>query len=145
MSDLVMGSEEIKKHIPHRPPFLFVDGVTELEPGASAEGFKLVTNNEWFFTGHFPGMPIFPGVLATEALAQLGGICFSGGDGGLGVLTGLDGLKFRRQVEPGDRLDLRVELDRRRGPFVRVRVRASVGGETAVEGTLSFSLVAGKD
>ncbi|MFO8060099.1 MAG: 3-hydroxyacyl-ACP dehydratase FabZ [Bacillota bacterium] len=141
MSDAVMYSEEIKRHIPHRHPFLFVDVVTDLKPGERAEGFKLVTHNEWFFPGHFPDRPILPGVLSVEALAQLAGICFSGGEGGLGVLTGLDGLKFRRQVRPGERLDLQVELDRRRGPFVRVRARASVDGETAVEGVISFSLV----
>ena len=141
--DRRMGLEDIKKCIPHRYPFLFIDTVTAMEPGEWAEGYKMVSGNEWFFPGHFPGLPLLPGVISVEALAQLAAVCFLQDAPGntVGVFSGLDGVKFRRPVRPGDRLDLRIELVRRRGPFVRVKARASVQDDTAVEGTMSFTLL----
>ncbi len=148
MADVMMTSEQLKEHIPHRYPFLFIDAVTEMEAGEWAEGYKMVTANEWFFPGHFPGEPILPGVIMVEALAQLAAVCFlaeEGQEADLGVFTGLDGIKFRRLVQPGERLDLRIEKERQRGPFVRVTARASVDDETAVQGSMSFSLLAGDE
>jgi len=140
----VMRTKEIEKYIPHRYPFLFVDAVTLLEPGESARGYKMVSRNEWFFEGHFPEKPLMPGVIMVEALAQLCAVCFLSEeeeDASIGVFTGLDGVRFRRPVRPGERLDLQVKLERRRGPFVKVSARASVDDATAAEGTMSFSLV----
>ncbi len=141
--DRRMDLEDIKECIPHRYPFLFIDAVTAIEPGEWAQGYKMVSGNEWFFPGHFPGLPLLPGVISVEALAQLAAVCFlqDAPDDTVGVFSGLDGVKFRRPVRPGDRLDLRIDLVRRRGPFVRVKARASVGEETAVEGTMSFTLL----
>src|SRR5271167_863421 len=100
---------QIKELIPHRYPFLLVDRVSFVEPGKKAIGYKNLTANEQFFEGHFPFKPIMPGVLMVEALAQLGCICLLSLDelkGSLGVFTGIDGMKFRTMVQPGDRLDM---------------------------------------
>src|ERR1700733_843555 len=112
--------QQIKEIIPHRYPFLLVDRVTSYEVGLRATGYKNLTANEEFFQGHFPFKPIMPGVLMVEALAQLGCIAILTKDefkGSLGVLTGIDGIKFRAMVTPGDRLDLSVELIKMRGPL----------------------------
>src|SRR5690554_645731 len=108
---------EIMERIPHRYPFLLVDRVTELIPGKSAKGYKNVTINEPFFQGHFPGRPIMPGVLILEALAQLGAVILLGSEenkGRLALFTGIDKVRFRRQVVPGDQLQLEAELIRMR-------------------------------
>ena len=99
--------------LPHRPPFLFVDELVALEPGVSAVGTWRLTGDEWFFAGHFPGRPTLPGVLMCEAIAQVGAIAVLTDPrfaGKLPLFGGLDGARFRRQVEPGDELELRVEL-----------------------------------
>jgi 3-hydroxyacyl-[acyl-carrier-protein] dehydratase len=139
---------EIKKLLPHRYPFLLVDRVTSVEPGVRASGYKNLTANEQFFEGHFPFKPIMPGVLMVEALAQLGCIAILMKEefkGALGVFTGIDGLKFRTMVQPGDRLDLAVELLKMKGPIGKMRGIAKVGDKVACEGEITFSLIKGAD
>ena len=105
--------------LPHRPPFLFVDELVALEPGVSAVGTWRLTGDEWFFPGHFPGRPTLPGVLMCEAIAQVGAIAVLTDPrfaGKLPLFGGLDSARFRRQVEPGDKLELHVELVTDVGP-----------------------------
>ncbi|MEY4224530.1 MAG: beta-hydroxyacyl-[acyl-carrier-protein] dehydratase [Actinomycetota bacterium] len=130
--------------LPHRPPFLFVDEITALEPGRSAAGLWRLTGEEWFFTGHFPGRPTLPGVLMCEAIAQLGAVAvLTSADhaGRLPLFGGLDGARFRRQVVPGDVLTLEVELGRMSSRAGKGRGRASVDDQTACECELMFVLV----
>ena len=136
--------QQIKELLPHRYPFLLVDRVLEVDPGKSAKGFKNLTANEPFFQGHFPFRGIMPGVLMVEALAQLASITILLKEefkGSLGVFTGIDGFKFRTMVEPGDRLDLEVELLKMRGPLGKLRGVARVDGKVAAEGEISFSIL----
>ena len=135
---------QIKALIPHRYPFLLVDRVTEVEPGVRAKGFKNLTANEQFFEGHFPGKPLMPGVLMVEALAQLGCVTMLLKDefkGKLGVFTGMEGVKFRSMVVPGDRLDMEVELIKLRGPLGRFHGVAKVGDKIACEGEITFAMI----
>lgn len=135
---------DIKALLPHRYPFLLVDRVTYIEPGVKAIGYKNLTANEQFFEGHFPIKPIMPGVLMVEALAQLACIAILVKDeykNTLGVFTGIDGFKFRAMVEPGDRLDLEVELLKMKGPVGKLKGTAKVGDKIAAEGEISFSII----
>ncbi|WP_375503364.1 3-hydroxyacyl-ACP dehydratase FabZ [uncultured Nostoc sp.] len=138
-------SEEIQKLLPHRYPFLLVDKIIDYVPGKKAVGVKNVTINEPHFPGHFPGRPLMPGVLIVEAMAQVGGIVLtqmSSVEGGLFVFAGIDKVRFRRQVVPGDQLVMTVELlwvKQRR--FGKMQGRAEVDGQLACEGELMFSLV----
>jgi 3-hydroxyacyl-[acyl-carrier-protein] dehydratase len=138
---LPLEAAEIMRILPHRYPFLLVDRVIELEPGKRAVGIKQVSANEPQFTGHFPGRPIMPGVLMVEALAQTAGIAVLTLDeyrGKIGLFAGIDDCRFRRLVQPGDTLVMKVEVEKLRGMFGRVRALASVDGEIAVEATLSI-------
>lgn len=138
-------SEEIQQLLPHRYPFLLVDRIIDYTPGKSAVGIKNVTVNEPQFTGHFPGRPLMPGVLIVEAMAQVGGIVMTqlpDLNGGLFVFAGIDKVRFRRQVVPGDQLVMTVELlwiKQRR--FGKMQARAEVDGQLAAEGELMFSLI----
>jgi 3-hydroxyacyl-[acyl-carrier-protein] dehydratase len=131
--------------LPHRPPFLFLDEITALEPGGSAEGCWLLTGEEAFFAGHFPGRPTLPGVLMVEALAQLGAVAVLTDErfaGKLPLFGGIDRARFRRQVSPGDRLDLHIEMTRLAARAGKGTGRATVGGELACEADLLFVVVA---
>jgi 3-hydroxyacyl-[acyl-carrier-protein] dehydratase len=133
----------IQRIIPHREPFLLVDEVLELEPGVRARGVYVVDPEAWYLRGHFPGNPIMPGVLQVEALAQLGAICgLSHPDyaGRLALFAGIDDLRFKRVVRPGDRLQLEAQITRLRGPVGRADVRATVDGDLACRGTITFAL-----
>ncbi|MDJ0737304.1 MAG: 3-hydroxyacyl-ACP dehydratase FabZ [Nostocaceae cyanobacterium] len=141
----VLMSEDIQKLLPHRYPFLLVDRIIENVPGKRAVGIKNVTVNEPFFQGHFPERPIMPGVLIVEAMAQVGGIVMKQLpelEDGLFLFAGIDKVRFRRPVVPGDQLIMSLELlwvKKRR--FGKMQARAEVDGQLAAEGELMFSLV----
>ncbi len=135
---------DIQKILPHRYPFLLIDRVTELEDGKRAVGIKNVTVNEPFFQGHFPQNPIMPGVLIVEALAQVGAVMLLSmpeNRGKLGVFTGIDAMKFRRQVIPGDTLTLEAELLMYRHGMGKAKVSATVEGKIAAAGEISFAVI----
>ncbi|MEY4130408.1 MAG: beta-hydroxyacyl-[acyl-carrier-protein] dehydratase [Actinomycetota bacterium] len=130
--------------IAHRDPFLFLTEVTQLVVGESAKGFWQLTGDEWFFSGHFPGRPTLPGVLQCEAIAQLGAYAVLSDPetkGKLPLFGGIDSARFRRQVVPGDRLELEVELGRRSSRAGKGSGRALVNGEIATELDLMFVFV----
>jgi 3-hydroxyacyl-[acyl-carrier-protein] dehydratase len=138
-----LGRAEIEAILPHREPFLLLDEVVELEPGARVTARKLVREDEWYLSGHFPGNPIMPGVLMVEALAQTGAVAVLSQEenrGKLVLFAGIDDLRFKRVVRPGDELELTCELERMRGPIGKGRGRVTVGGELAVRGTLTFAV-----
>jgi 3-hydroxyacyl-[acyl-carrier-protein] dehydratase len=142
-----LGRREIEEILPHRDPFLLLDEVTELEPGARAVARKVVREDEWYLAGHFPGRPIMPGVLMVEAMAQTGAVAVLSDEanrGKLALFAGIDGVRFKRIVEPGDELELTCELERMRGPVGRGKATATVGGELAVRGTLTFAVADGE-
>jgi 3-hydroxyacyl-[acyl-carrier-protein] dehydratase len=139
--------EEIRQIIeilPHRYPFLLVDRVTEHVQGERIKGYKNVTFNEPFFQGHFPGDPIMPGVLQLEALAQLGAILMlqtESAKGKMMVFAGMDKVRFRRMVVPGDKLEMECVLSKFRFPIGKSVCKAYVDGQIVVEGELMFSIV----
>ena len=138
-----MDAREIQRIIPHRYPFILIDRVVELEPGKRIVGLKNVSANEPFFQGHFPGYPIMPGVLIVEALAQAGSVLLLSQpdeQGKLPLFAGIDRLRFRRPVGPGDQLRLEVEFTMRRGSIGKGNVRATVDGQVVVEGELTFAV-----
>ena len=140
------GRDVIETIIPHRDPFLFLDEVLELEPGERVVARKTVRPDEWYLAGHFPGRPVMPGVLIVEGMAQTGAVAVLSQEenrGRLALFAGIDDVRFKRIVRPGDVLDLSCEVEAARGPVGRGKVRASVAGELAVRGTLTFAVGAG--
>lgn len=141
---LPLDSLAIRELIPHRYPFLLVDRVTALTPGERAVGVKNVTANEPFFQGHFPGFPVMPGVLIVEAMAQVGAVALMSVDenrGKLGLFAGIDNVRFKRQVKPGDTLVMEVELGAFRRGVGTGAAKATVDGELACKGDLMFALI----
>jgi 3-hydroxyacyl-[acyl-carrier-protein] dehydratase len=139
---VVHTTRDIEALIPHRWPFLLVDRIVEYDPeGKRIVGLKAVTATEWFFQGHFPGLPVMPGVLQVEALAQTMGIYVAKQPGfgdRIGLFAGIDETRFKRVVIPGDVLRLEVTMEKLGSRFGRGRGVASVNGETACEATMSF-------
>ena len=134
---------QIMEILPHRPPFLLVDKITACESGQWAEGIKNVTMNEPYFVGHFPGKPIMPGVLILEALAQTGAVAalsLPEFKGKIAVFGGVKNCRFKRQVVPGDVLELRCELTARRGPVGFGTAVAKVDGKVACQAELTFAI-----
>jgi len=136
--------EQIKKIIPHREPFLFVDEILEFEPEKRAVGKKILSGEEYFFSGHFPDKPVMPGVLLIEAMAQVGGIIIKQmkfSHGLTAVIAAVDNFKFRAIVRPGDKLLITAELVYLKGKFGKMKAKTEVNGKIAAEGEILFSLV----
>jgi 3-hydroxyacyl-[acyl-carrier-protein] dehydratase len=142
--DSVLDAEAIQRILPHRYPFLLVDRIVELAPPQHAVDLKLVTQNEPHFQGHFPGYPVMPGVLIVEAMAQVGGIAVLSAPeyrGKLALFAGIDKVRFKRQVKPGDVLRIEVELGQIRRGIGLGNGTATVDGELACRGEIMFALV----
>ncbi|MBQ7863540.1 MAG: 3-hydroxyacyl-ACP dehydratase FabZ [Lachnospiraceae bacterium] len=138
-----LNSNEIQQILPHRYPFLLVDKIVELEPGKSAKGIKCVSANEMQFMGHFPQMHVMPGVLIIEALAQTGAcaiLCEEENKGKIAFFGGIKNARFRKQVVPGDVLELSCEIISRRGPVGIGKATATVDGKVAVTAELTFAI-----
>jgi 3-hydroxyacyl-[acyl-carrier-protein] dehydratase len=136
-----LDKHEIEAILPHRDPFLLLDEVIELVPGARVVALKTVTEEDC--AGHFPGNPIMPGVKMVEALAQAGAVAvlsLEQNRGRLALFAGIDGVRFKRIVRPGDVLTLECDLETVRGPIGKGKARATVDGELAVRGTLTFAV-----
>jgi 3-hydroxyacyl-[acyl-carrier-protein] dehydratase len=139
----ILSRAQIEEILPHRDPFLLLDEIVELEPGVRAVARKRVRDDEWYLAGHFPGRPIMPGVLIVEAMAQTGAVAVLAEEenrGKLALFAGIDDVRFKRIVEPGDELELTCELERVRGPIGRGKARATVDGELAARGVLTFAV-----
>jgi 3-hydroxyacyl-[acyl-carrier-protein] dehydratase len=137
--------EEIQDLLPHRYPFALVDRIIDFVPGEKAVGIKNVTYNEPYFPGHIPGKPLMPGVLMVESMAQVGGVVLTqlpGMKDKFFAFAGIDGVRFRRPVTPGDQLIMTVELlSLKRNRIAKMQGRGEVDGELAVQGEMIFSLL----
>ena len=140
----MLNKEEIKKIIPQREPFLMIDEVEEYTPGESCTAYKKVREEEYYFKGHFPGNPIMPGVLIVESLAQTGAVAILSMEENKGknaLFGGIDKLRFKKQVVPGNVLKLEVKIIKRKGPIGIGEAIATVDGKLAVKGELTFAIV----
>ena len=140
----MLNKEEIKKIIPQREPFLMIDEVETYTSGESAVAYKNVDANEWYFKGHFPGNPTMPGVLIVESLAQTGAVAILSMEENKGknaLFGGIDKLRFKKLVVPGDRLKLEVKIIKRKGPVGIGEAIATVDGKIAAKGELTFAVV----
>lgn len=140
----MLNIDQIKELIPHRYPFLLVDKIVELEEGKKAIGIKNVSANEPFFQGHFPNYPLMPGVLIVEAMAQVGAVAMMSleeNKGKLGVFAGIDKVRFKKQVRPGDVLKMEVEMISLRRNIGKADAKAYVDDELVCSGELMFALV----
>ena len=139
----MLSATEIQNVIPHRYPFLLVDRIIEIEPMKRAVGIKNVTINEYFFQGHFPGHPVMPGVLILEAMAQVGGVAMLYPDenrGKLAFFAGIDRVKFRKPVVPGDQLRMVAEIIKVRSGMGKLWVQSFVDDQLVAEGEFLFAL-----
>ena len=143
MSDVLLTKEQIQEIIPHRNTMLLIDEITELEPGVRAVGRMHLSGDEVFFDGHLRGYPILPGVFTMEALAQTGAVAILSlpeYKGKIGLFGGLDKVRFKEPVRPGDTLELSVEIIKRRGPIGIGKGVAYVNGKKAASGELTFAI-----
>ena len=134
---------EIEAILPHREPFLLIDEVLELEPGERVVAKKTVREDEWYLAGHFPGRPVMPGVLIVEGMAQTGAVAVLSQEenrGRLALFAGIDDVRFKRIVEPGDELVYECTLEAVRGPVGKGKATARVGDKLAARGTLTFAV-----
>jgi 3-hydroxyacyl-[acyl-carrier-protein] dehydratase len=143
MSDVVLTTEQIKQLLPHRQPFLFVDAITRLEPNL-IEGYRDIKPEEFYFAGHFPGYPVFPGVLMVEAIAQTGILLVlkthEERQGRNTLFAGIENVRFRRQVRPGERLLLAADIVSGRSAVYKIHGTARVGDELACEAVVVGAL-----
>ena len=140
-----LDRDQIMALLPHRPPFLLVDEVVDLEPGVRCVARRLLHDHDFWFAGHFPGNPVMPGVLIVEALAQtatLAAASVGATEGKIGLFAGIDKVRFKRVVKPGDTLQLEAEIIAVHGPVGRAKVVAKVEGQLACRGELMFAIVA---
>ena len=143
-----LNIDQIEAILPHRYPFLLVDRITECTPGEGAKGLKCVTANEPFFPGHFPGFRVMPGVLIIEALAQVGAVALltqEENQGKLALFGGIKNARFKRQVRPGDVMELSCQLTARKGPVGFGTAEARVDGQLACKAELTFALTGRSD
>lgn len=140
---ITMDIQEIMNLLPHRYPFLLVDRITECVPGKYSKGYKNLSMNEEFFQGHFPNNPIMPGVLQLEAMAQCSApvlLTLPENKGKLALYAGVDGVRFKNIVRPGDRFDMEIELTKMKGPICKAHGIGRVDGKICVEADMTFAL-----
>jgi len=142
VTETILTTAQIQELIPHRHPFLLVDRIVEYDPDAKRiVGIKGITSSEWYFAGHFPGLPVMPGVLQVEALAQTMAVYVAKQPGfgdRIGLFAGIEDVRFKRIVAPGDTLRLEVTMEKLGSRFGKGRGVATVDGEVACTGLLSF-------